>query len=189
MPKIETPMTRRYWKRVGGTLLEEFLVVPRTQGVGRRLIDAVIVLDGDNRISAKGEIVSISGHDLVVVQTKAYRLGMYLLGQALFSRELIEKFFAPRSVRTVALCAVDDAVLRPIAERFGIEVVVDRPASIPPAMPPGPAPDAPSRSARHRGLPQRRDTLADLEAGTCHQRGLSLVSVRSCELQLRPSRN
>ena len=26
MSKLETPMTRRYWKRVGGTLLEEFLV-------------------------------------------------------------------------------------------------------------------------------------------------------------------
>jgi hypothetical protein len=34
MSKLETPMTRRYWKRVGGTLLEEFLVVPRGPGVG-----------------------------------------------------------------------------------------------------------------------------------------------------------
>jgi hypothetical protein len=55
------------------------------------------------------------------------RLGMYLLGQTLFSRELIKERFAPRSVRTVALCADSDAVLGPIAEaeRFGIEVVVD----------------------------------------------------------------
>jgi hypothetical protein len=37
---------------------------------------------------------------------------------------LIENRFAPRSVRTVALCAADDAILHPIAERFGIEVVV-----------------------------------------------------------------
>jgi hypothetical protein len=59
------------------------------------------------------------------VQAQAHRLGMYLMGQALFSRVLIEERFAPRSVRTVALCAIDDAVLRPIAERYGIEVVVD----------------------------------------------------------------
>jgi len=118
-------MTRRYWKRVGGTLLEEYLVVPRSPGVGRRLIDAVIVLDGENRIASQGENVSLDGHDLVVVQTKAYRLGMYLMGQALFSRVLIEDRFAPRSVRTVALCLLGDAVLHPIAERFGIEVVVD----------------------------------------------------------------
>jgi len=48
------------------------------------------------------------------------------LGQALFSRELIKERFSPRSVRTVALCAAGDAVLRPIAERFGIKVVVDK---------------------------------------------------------------
>jgi hypothetical protein len=125
MTKLETPMTRRYWKRVGGTLLEEYLVVPRGPGVGRRLVDAVIVLDGENRIASPGESVSLDGRDLIVVQTKAYRLGMYLMGQALFSRVLIEDRIAARSVRAVALCATDDAVLRPIAERFGIEVVVD----------------------------------------------------------------
>jgi hypothetical protein len=50
---------------------------------------------------------------------------MYLLGQAFFSRELIDNRLKPKSVRTVALCALDDAVLRPIAERYGVEVVVD----------------------------------------------------------------
>ena len=125
MSTLETPMTRRYWARVGGTLFEEYLVVPRGPGVGQRLIDAVIVVDGDRRIASRSERVSFDGHDLIVVQTKASRLGMYLLGQALFSRLLIEGRFAPRSVRAVALCAADDAVLRPLAERFGIEVIVD----------------------------------------------------------------
>lgn len=125
MSKLETPMTRRYWERVGGTLLEEYPVVSRGPGVGQRLIDAVIIVDGDHRIASPEERVSLDGHDLIVVQTKAYRLGMYLLGQALFSRVLIEDRFGPKSVRTVALCAVDDAVLRPIAERYRIEVVVD----------------------------------------------------------------
>ena len=54
-------------------------------------------------------------------------VGIYLLGQAFFSRELIKDRFAPRSVSTVALCALDDAVLRPIAERFDIGIVVDEP--------------------------------------------------------------
>lgn len=127
MSKLETPMTRRYWNRVGGTLLEEHLVVRKGKGVGRRLLDAVIVLDGDHRIASRGESVILDGHDLIVVQTKAERLGMYLLGQALFSRLLIENRFAPKSVRTVALCAADDTVLRPLAESFGIEVIVDNP--------------------------------------------------------------
>lgn len=118
-------MTRRYWERAGGTLLEEYLVVPRGPGVGRRLIDGVIIVDGDHRIAFPEERVSLDGHDLIIVQTKAYRLGMYLMGQALFSRVLIEDRFRPRSVRAVALCAIDDAVLRPMAEHYGIEVVVD----------------------------------------------------------------
>jgi hypothetical protein len=125
MSKLETPMTLRYWKRVGGTLLQEYLIVEPSQGVGPRRVDAIIVLDGDTRIASKGEHIALDGHDLIVVQTKAYRLGMYLLGQAFFSRLLVADHFTPRSLRTVALCAIDDAVLRPLGERFGIEVVVD----------------------------------------------------------------
>ncbi len=135
MSRRETPMTYRYWERVRGTLLEEYLVVPRRPGVGQRLIDAVIIEDGDHRVASRAESASLNlnGHDIVVVQTKAARLGMYLLGQALFSRELIKDRFAPKSVRTVALCAIDDAVLRPLAERFGVEVVVDDLAGTPAA--------------------------------------------------------
>jgi hypothetical protein len=125
MSKLETPMIHRYWKRLGGTLLQEYLVVPRDAGVGRRLIDAVIVRDGEKRIASKGESVSLDGHDVIIVQAKPNGLGMSLMGQAFFSRVLIKDRFAPRSIRTVALCARDDAVLRPIAERFCIEVVVD----------------------------------------------------------------
>jgi hypothetical protein len=125
MSKHETPMTRRYWERVRGTLLEEYLIVRSSLGVGRRMIDAVIIEDGDHRIAPRGETVSLDGHDIVVVQTNAHRLGMYLLGQAFFSRELIKDRFAPRSIRTIALCARDDAILHPIAERFDVEVVVD----------------------------------------------------------------
>jgi hypothetical protein len=125
MSKRETPMTRRYWERVRGTLLEEYLIVRSSPGVGRRMIDAVIIEDGDHRIASRGETVSLDGHDIVVVQTSAHRLGMYLLGQAFFSRELIKDRFAPRSIRTIALCNRDDAILHPIAERFGVKVVVD----------------------------------------------------------------
>ena len=117
-------MTRRYWQRVGGTLVEEFLMVPRRRNVGRRLADGLIILDGEHRRLTSAE-VTLDGKDVIVVQTKANRLGMYLLGQALFSRELISDLFNPSSIRTLALCQVDDAVLRPIAERHRIDVVVD----------------------------------------------------------------
>jgi hypothetical protein len=92
--------------------------------VGRRLADGLIVLGGEYRRATSREVI-LQDRDVIVVQTKADRLGMSLLGQAFFSRELISELFSPRSVRTVALCRYDDAVLRPLAERFGIEVEVD----------------------------------------------------------------
>ena len=66
MSKRETPMTRRYWERVRGTLLEEYLIVRSNPGVGRRMIDAVVIEDGDHRIASQGESVSLDGHDIVV---------------------------------------------------------------------------------------------------------------------------
>ena len=60
MSKRETPMTRRYWERVRGTLLEEYLVVRTGPGVGRPMIDAVIIEDGDHRIASRSESVSLA---------------------------------------------------------------------------------------------------------------------------------
>ena len=119
-------MIERYWNSVGGTLVEEFLLVAGAPRTARRLIDAVILPLGEaRRIDLRGRrAVVIAGQDVVLVQAKANRLGMSLLGQALFSRELIARL-EPRSVRTVALCSAGDAVLEAIATKFGIEVVVD----------------------------------------------------------------
>jgi len=59
-----------------------------------------------------------------VIQEKAHRLGMYLMGQTLFSTQLMKRF-KPSSVRSVALCMKDDSVLRPLLERYkGMEMVV-----------------------------------------------------------------
>jgi hypothetical protein len=66
----------------------------------------------------------LAGREVVVIQAKASRLGMNVLGQALFSRELL-RAAGPRRIRTIALCTGDDEVLRPLAEEYGIEIVVD----------------------------------------------------------------
>jgi hypothetical protein len=107
MSKQEAPLTRAYWKKVGGTLIEKFLAVPQGTGHGPRLIDAVILPNQPRRMA----------------RLQYVRLGMNLMGQAFFSRELIKKF-NPSSVRSVALCTKDDIILRPMAEAQGIEVVV-----------------------------------------------------------------
>jgi hypothetical protein len=97
-------------------LIEEFVAVEQTPTCGRRVLDGVIIKDGEYRIAKQSE-VSLNGKDIIVVQTKASRLGMYLMGQALFSAQLIQRF-KPRSVASVALCLQDDSVLRPLFEQY-----------------------------------------------------------------------
>lgn len=122
MSKRETPMTRWYWQQTGGTLVEEFLAVSNGPDRGKRLLDGLIILDGPfERRTAKS--VDLHGKDIVVVQAKAARLGMYLLGQAVFSARLMERF-KPATVRSVALCVEGDSVLEPLAREYGVDVVI-----------------------------------------------------------------
>lgn len=123
MSKLETPMTKWYWKQVGGTLIEEYPAVCRSESTGQRLIDAIILPQGETK-KAHWKEVSIEGEDIIVVQTKRGRLGMYLMGQTFFSAELMKRF-NPKSVTAVALCEKYDDVLAPILERYpNIEVVL-----------------------------------------------------------------
>jgi len=122
MSKHETPLTRRYWDQVGGTLIEEFPAVLRGSDNAQRLMDGVIVVGGPTRIARPSE-VSIKGKDIIVLQTKANRLGMNLMGQAIFSKKLMERF-EPKSIRSVAICSEGDSVLEQYLAEYGIELVV-----------------------------------------------------------------
>ncbi len=122
MSKKETPLTRRYWEEISGTLIEEFLAVPKGKNNSQRLIDGVILLGEDKKI-VKWDQVVIENKDIIILQTKANRLGMYLMGQALFSIELMKKF-NPRSIRSVMICTKDDEVMRNIAENYGLEIKI-----------------------------------------------------------------
>ena len=123
MSKLETPMTRWYWEQIGGTLVLEFQAVPPTDDQGQRLIDGVVILGGDKKEAHWSE-VDIEGKDIVVIQTKVGRLGMYLMGQAVFSAELMKRF-NPRSIRSVALCERNDATLGPLLDAYpDVEVVI-----------------------------------------------------------------
>ena len=98
-------------------------------GRERRNIDAIILPDEPTRRvpTVERRSIDIRGKRVIAVQTKARRLGMYLMGQAYFSKKLIERHGA-MVVRTVALCTDEDAVLGPLAREAGIDVVV-RPRS------------------------------------------------------------
>ena len=117
-------MTLWFWHQVGGLLIEEFVAVRRTASQGQRLIDAVIVLGEKKRRLKRGAEFDLAGRDVIAVQSKHRRLGMPVAGQTLFSKELLKRF-KPRSIRSVAVCTADDAVLRPLLERHkGCEVWV-----------------------------------------------------------------
>lgn len=116
-------MTRWYWQQVKGTLIEEFLVVNGSGTCGKRLLDGVIIQGGEFTVARQSEI-SVEGKDLIIIQTKASRLGMYLMGQTLFSMELMKRF-KPRSMKSIALCSQDDEMLRPLLEKYpDMQVVI-----------------------------------------------------------------
>ena len=110
MSQNETPMTRWYWREVlkQGTLIEEYVAVERANDGSNasRFMDGLVILDGAFEIS-DDVTCDIAGKNVVVIQSKNKRLGMYLMGQTLFSRGLILKK-KPKSVRSVALCREDD---------------------------------------------------------------------------------
>ncbi len=107
-------MTEWYWRRVGGLLIEEYPVVLPGANHGVRRLDGLIIRDAPKG-RVYGERLDVSGRDVVVVQAKNRRLGMPLMGQTLFSLQLV-KALQPASVMAVALCKADDAVLRPLLE-------------------------------------------------------------------------
>ena len=127
MSKHETPMTEWYWREVlkKGTLIKEYVAVERTKDGSNasRYLDGLVILDDPFEISDDVKR-DITGRDVVIIQSKNKQLGMYLMGQALFSRELILKK-KPKSVRSVAVCRKDDKVMRELLEaHHGMEVRV-----------------------------------------------------------------
>jgi hypothetical protein len=124
MSKHESWRTRKYWEATGGFLIEEFLAIPpsRDKLISKRLIDGVIVL-GVNKGVQVGGTYSLEGKDIVVVQTKSNRLGMYLMGQAFFSKQILRRF-KPASIRTVAICDKADKEMELLCKANEIEVVV-----------------------------------------------------------------
>ena len=124
MSKHETPMTRWYWRTVNkrhGLLIEEFPAVKRdgTTGKNKRHIDGVIVLGekAERRGPLKGDRELVKGKRVIVIQSKARRLGMSLIGQVIVSRELLTDLKA-KVVKSVGVCREDDLILRAVLGRF-----------------------------------------------------------------------
>lgn len=124
MSKLETPMTRWYWRTVNkrkGLLIEEFPAVEggKSRSEGKRHIDGVIVcgrVSGDRK-GKPSDRAMVRGKTVIVIQSKAKRLGMYLIGQTIVSRELMKSLGA-KVLRSVALHRKDDPVMEEVLLRF-----------------------------------------------------------------------
>ena len=68
-------MTRRLWEELGGTLLEEYLAVRPSRTRGARRLDGLDLVDEPFRLGSRTDRPELSGQRVVVIQTKATRLG------------------------------------------------------------------------------------------------------------------
>lgn len=102
-------------------------MVQRGPNQGIRLADAVILPDEPHQRASFKDYPDLTSRNVVVVQTKATRLGMYAMGQGVFSKELVKKLGA-KSVRSIILVTKSDAALLPLLEGHeSIEVwIADR---------------------------------------------------------------
>ncbi|MBL8820670.1 MAG: hypothetical protein JNL58_31900 [Planctomyces sp.] len=94
----------------------------------------------DEPRGAKFREVETAGRDVIVVQAKWGRLGMYLMGQAFYSPQLMMKF-NPRTITSVALCEYHDAVMVPLIESYPNMKVVIFPGTGSSGQPMGPRAD------------------------------------------------
>jgi hypothetical protein len=119
MSKLETPMTEAFWQRhANGAYLPEYCLVRRSKDCGGRLADAVILPDRPHGRATIREYPTLTGLNVVVVQTKASRMGMYLMGQAVFSAKLVKEHQKAASVRSILLCTGIDSVLLPFLDPY-----------------------------------------------------------------------
>jgi len=118
MSKHETPMTEGFWEsQAPGLFIAEYPLVQRGADRSQRLVDGLILPDEPNGRGKWRDHVSLTGKRVIVIQTKASRMGMYLMGQALFSARLALACGAA-SVRSILLCYRPDAALLPLLKPF-----------------------------------------------------------------------
>ena len=118
MSKRGTPMTEAFWQQhARGAYIPEYCIVRRAGDCGGRYVDALILPDEPHGRARFADYATLTGRNVIVVQTKAARMGMYLMGQALFSARLALARGA-KSVRAILLCTAPDSVLLPLLKDF-----------------------------------------------------------------------
>lgn len=126
MSKRESMATKWFCEHhLKGLTIYEFQLVKASpkERISRRLVDAIVIDPGTGYKEADSKYQPLKGKRVVIVQTKAARLGMYLMGQAYFSKQLALELGAG-SFRTVAICKEIDVQMEKLCKENAIEVVV-----------------------------------------------------------------
>ena len=119
MSKHETPMTEACATEIRkrghqGQLIMEWMAVRSNKNGephrGQRLIDGVFVLN-EPEDSDLGPKSDLRGRMVFVIQSKAKPLGMYLMGQVLFSMRILEKECGTKIVGSFAVCHEEDILM------------------------------------------------------------------------------
>jgi hypothetical protein len=111
-------MTEGFWQSVAhGLFIPEYLLVQPAHDRSPRRVDALILPDEPHGRARTRDCADLRGRSVIVVQTKPGRMGMYLMGQALFSGRLAQAAGAA-SVRSILLCHKTDAALLPLLSSF-----------------------------------------------------------------------
>ena len=118
MSKHETPMTEGFWQSTAhGLFIAEYPLVQRGADRARRCVDGLILPDEPHGRGKWRDHASLSDRRVIVIQTKIGRMGMYLMGRALFSARLALACGAA-SVRSILLCHQTDGALLPLLKPF-----------------------------------------------------------------------
>lgn len=72
--------------------------------------------EGDGHTEYRGVKVSLEGKRVIIAHTTPNRLGMYVMGQAIFSGELLKR--EATDVCSTILCRANDEILYPMLNGF-----------------------------------------------------------------------
>ena len=84
----------------------------------------MILSDGPFEECRPGDVPTLDGRDVLVVQTKCHLVSLQLLGQAILSPLLIRARWRPRSLGSVAVHTGSDPLLSDILTEFAVEEFV-----------------------------------------------------------------
>jgi hypothetical protein len=131
MSKRETAMTEGFWlSQAPGLFIAEYPLVRRAKDRSVRLVDGLISPDEPHGRGRSHDYASLTGKRVIVIQTKPGRMGMYGMGQALFSARLALACGAAPPVRSILLCHQPDAALLPLLKPFPeVEVWLSAPTN------------------------------------------------------------